>query len=63
MELWIATIGAYAEERIVGIAATEDGAQELINKLRTTPGHHDMDDCVRGPYALGEAYNWRHEVI
>lgn len=63
MQVWVATIGAYEDERIVGVASSYDGARKLIDKLRLTPGHHDVDDAVYGPFEIDEAYDRQHRKI
>jgi hypothetical protein len=63
MELWIATIGSYEDEMIIGVASSEAGARELIAKRRLTPDPHEPDDAVYGPFELGEAYDWRYNKI
>lgn len=68
MEIYIATIGAYEDERILGWSLTKDGALKLINRIRATPDYEgyaddEVDSMVYGPWIMDEAYDYLHQTI
>lgn len=63
MELWVATIGWYEDERLVGIGRTEVDAEELIARLRESGRGSGLEHTIYGPMTLGEAYDWQLNKI
>lgn len=66
MDIWIARVGWYDDERVLGVADSPSGADALVMRARLNERFNSEDHDsfrVTGPYRLGEIYDWMGERV
>jgi len=66
MPIWIITEGAYEDEKICGVAESEEAAAELLAKAEAHPAikpDYAEDYTVYGPFEPGHLYDWKGDKL